>query len=162
MSKKINFVECNDETFTNGPASNVDCMTTCEPVNEQLGIVLFPDKGRGIITLDSIGSGVILERALVGTFPPDERRMIEDTKLFEWYFVRPDEYRTSHIIPGHIIFGFSSICNHSSTPNARIDWEETEHNLWANLITLENIEKGNEVVSCYTNITEYADHEKFI
>lgn len=102
MKQDTSFTEYGTISSMNNLTVNVDKMLSCEPVTKLLGIVRFSDKGRGVVTLENIKCGTALERAVVGTFPSDERQLITGTKLFEWYFVQPREYNSSHIIPDPI------------------------------------------------------------
>lgn len=63
---------------------------------------------------------------------------------------------------GHIVFGFSSLCNHSENPNACIKWTKDEIGLWAHLIALKDIQPEEEILVFYTNIDEYSLVHEFI
>ncbi len=113
-------------------------------------------KGRGAIATQSVKRGDLIEAAPVCTLPPEQRKVIAETALSEYYFVMPTEYHSSKDqASGHIVFGLSSFCNHSGKPNARVDWISGEHGLWAHLTALEDIQVGEEVTICYTNLDEY-------
>ncbi|MDY6805100.1 MAG: SET domain-containing protein-lysine N-methyltransferase [Cyanobacteriota bacterium] len=125
-------------------------------------VKLFPKKGRGIAATKLIPKETIIEVAPVGSFPAEEMALINKTEVFKYYFVIPSEYEKSQNVGGHIVFGLSSLCNHSQTPNAYINWVKNEIGLWAHLIASKDIKAGEEVFLLYTNIDEYSLEREFI
>ena len=122
----------------------------------------FPKKGRGIVATELISKETLIEVAPVGSFPAKQRPLMNKTEVFEYYFVIPAEYKNSKNVGGHIVFGLSSLCNHSETPNAYIKWVKNEIGLWAHLVASKDIQLDEEVVVFYTNIDEYGLAHKFI
>ncbi len=122
----------------------------------------FSKKGRGIVATKKIAKDTLIEVSPVASFPPDQRAIIDRTELSEYCFVICSEYEKSKNVCGHIVFGLSSLCNHSEAPNAYINWVENEIGLWAHLIALKDIHPGDEVLIYYTNIDEYASVHQFI
>mgnify|MGYP006312620747 CR=1 FL=1 len=125
-------------------------------------VKLFPKKGRGIVATQLIPKETLIEIAPVGSFPAEQRPLMSETEVFEYYFVIPSEYEKSKKVGGHIAFGLSSLCNHSETPNAYINWVKDEIGLWAHLIASKDIQAGEEVFVFYTNIDEYPSADEFI
>jgi hypothetical protein len=122
----------------------------------------FPKKGRGIVATKLILKETLIEVAPVGSFPAEQRPLMNKTEVFEYYFVIPAEYKNSKNVGGHIVFGLSSLCNHSETPNAYIKWVQDEIGLWAHLIASKDIQPEEEVFVFYTNIDEYRLAHEFI
>jgi hypothetical protein len=125
-----------------------------------LEIKLIAEKGRGAVATQSIQKGILIEKAPVASFPPDQREVIQDTEIGPYYFVRPTEYDSEDSkVKGYIVFGLSSFCNHSEQPNAKIEWCKDRIGLWAKLTALQDIQAGEEVTIFYTNIDEYPTEE---
>ena len=125
-------------------------------------VKLFPKKGRGIAATKLIPKETIIEVAPVASFPAEQMPLINKTEVFKYYFVIPSEYEKSENVGGHIVFGLSSLCNHSETPNAYINWVKNEIGLWARLIASKDIQVGEEIFLLYTNINEYSLASEFI
>jgi len=119
-------------------------------------VKLFPQKGRGIVATKLITQETLIEVAPAGSFPAEQWQLMSQTELFKYCFVIPTEYEKSPQMGGYIVFGFSSLCNHSETPNAYIKWVKNEMGLWAYLIALKDIQPEEEVFLFYTNIDEYS------
>ncbi|MDJ1181749.1 SET domain-containing protein-lysine N-methyltransferase [Roseofilum casamattae] len=118
-------------------------------------IKLFPQKGRGVIATELIHKGTLIEQSPVVVFPTEQRKIIDKTEVFRYYFVIPAEYSESKEVGGYLVFGLASFCNHSDTPNTRVDWVKNETGLWAHLLALEDIQPGAECLLFYTNVDEY-------
>lgn len=125
-------------------------------------VKFFPKKGRGILATKPIPKETLIETAPVASFPTEQWQLISKTKMFDYCFVIPSEYEKSQNVGGYIAFGLSSLCNHSETPNAYINWIKDEIGLWAHLIASKNIQPGEEVLLFYTNINEYPLADEFM
>lgn len=126
-----------------------------------IGVKLFPGRGRGIVAQQFIVKGALIETAPVCSFSPEQWSAIDKTDLFKYCFVRPSEYSSNKTVEGYIIFGLSSLCNHSKNPNAYIEWKRDEIGLWAHLIALQDIPSQAEVFLFYTNISDYPTAHEF-
>lgn len=123
----------------------------------------IPGKGRGVVASQDIRQGEILEVAPVATFSANDCNIIKNTSFFEYYFVRPGEYtEPDQPAPGYVIFGLSSICNHSNSPNAVIDWVTERTGLVAYLRANRDIQIGDEITVYYTNLEEYREWQSFL
>lgn len=122
----------------------------------------IPGKGRGVMALRGIQQGQVLEHAPASRFSADDRQAVNRTAVFEHYFVLPSEYRLGRWVPGYIVFGLTSICNHAEDPNATVRWRENGLGLWADLEAIREIAAGEEVTVYYTNIDEYEHAEEFV
>lgn len=110
-----------------------------------------------------VKEGELLEAAPVCSFPSEQRTIIDKTTLFEYYFVRKSEYTKQTQVDGHIVFGLSSFCNHSNSPNAEVRWVDGENGLlWVHLIALKDIHADEEVTISYANLDEYPLANKFL
>ena len=128
-----------------------------------LKIKKIAGKGRGTVANRAITKGELIEAAPVCTFPPEQRMVLSETALSEYYFVRPSEYRVKgKRADCYIVFGISSFCNHSDKPNAEVRWISNDLGLWAHLTALRDIRSGEEVTIFYTNIEEYPAAKKFV
>jgi len=123
--------------------------------NSILTIQTFPNKGRGVITKQTIEANTVLEVAPVASFPTQERPIIDKTQIAKYYFVQPEAYEETKQVEGYFIFGLASFCNHHDKPNAKIEWKEDEKGLWAHLTTTKAISANEEVTLYYTNLDEY-------
>lgn len=128
---------------------------------DMMEVQMIPGKGRGTIATEAIAQGTVIEIAAVGAFPAEQRETIDQTAIFEYYFVRPPEYGQGKYVPGYVVFGMSSLSNHTEHPNARVEWVEDEVGLWAHLVAIKDIARGEEVTVFYTNIDEY-DTSEFV
>jgi len=99
-------------------------------------------KDRGIIASQNISQGTLLEVAPVSTFTHQQIIDMNETAVFKYYFVNPSEYGKSDNVGGYLVFGLTSLCNHYEKPNSWVNWVENKIGLWAHLIALEDIKKG--------------------
>lgn len=117
---------------------------------------------RGMVATTMIAKGTVIEIAPVASFPPQQRNIIDQTKLDVYSFVIGSEYEHSKNVHGHIVFGGSSLCSHSEMPNAYIKRVENEIGLWMHLIALKDIQQGDEATLFYSNIDEYSEAFQFV
>ncbi|MEM6265861.1 MAG: SET domain-containing protein-lysine N-methyltransferase, partial [Bacteroidota bacterium] len=113
--------------------------------NEMIAIINIPKKGRGIIAKKEILKETLIEMAPSSSFPAKQWPLINETDVFKYCFVMPSEYKTKQEVNGYLVFGLSSLCNHSDTPNAYIEWVRDGISLWANLIALKDIQAEEEI-----------------
>jgi flagella basal body P-ring formation protein FlgA len=120
-----------------------------------------PRKGRVVVARQRINAGEVIDSSPAVSVTPQERGHIDKTKLFQYYFVRPDEYHSDKNGPGYLVFGLASFCSHASHPNAQVQWVQDDIGLWAHLVAKQDIAKGEEITLYYTNVEQYEDHSKF-
>lgn len=125
-------------------------------------LVQIPDKGRGVVAARKVKAGELLERAPAAPFSAKERQIVNRTAVFEHYFVIPSQYSNSRWVPGYIVFGLTSICNHAEEPNAVVRWHQSDLGVWAHLEATQEISAGDEITVYYTNIDEYEHAEEFV
>jgi SET domain-containing protein len=86
-----------------------------------LGIVDFGDRGRGIVALEDIEHGQLIERSPVLIIPAHERLAVDGTTIFTYVFmwehntVEQDLY--NHRGRSAIALGYTSLLSHSYAPN---------------------------------------------
>lgn len=125
-------------------------------------VKLFPKKGRGIVATELIPKETLIEAAPVASFPAKQIPLVSKTEILKYYFVIPSEYEKRENVRGYIVFGLSSLCNHSETPNAYINWTKDDIGLWAYLIALKDIQPEEEIFLFYTNVDQYPLANQFI
>ncbi|MER9275396.1 SET domain-containing protein-lysine N-methyltransferase [Mesorhizobium sp. M0643] len=121
-----------------------------------------PRKGRGVFANTPFTAGDLIERAPTWGFDSAEVALLDRTGLFEYYFVRHDRQLKNDSMAGYVIFGFISVVNHSSMPNAKIFWSDEDSGAWATLVAAKDIKAGDEITHRYTNISSYPHYIKFI
>ncbi|MEM9542504.1 MAG: SET domain-containing protein-lysine N-methyltransferase [Cyanobacteria bacterium P01_E01_bin.42] len=126
-----------------------------------LKISQHSSKGRMVIATQPIQSGAIVEIAPVIAISAKTRELVRPTELFQYCFVRPDDYKRERPASGYLVLGFATLCNHSNQPNAVVEWLHDEHGYWAHLIALEQINSGKEIVLRYTDLEEYQSYSRF-
>jgi len=82
-------------------------------------------KGRVIDAVADVAVGQILESSPAVALSAADRRAIDHTSLFPYYFVRADKPDV------YIIFGLASFCSHADDPNAAVEWRRDADGLWA-------------------------------
>jgi hypothetical protein len=138
-------------------------MSSHETRGRLLAAQHIPGKGRGVVATQYIRRGETLEVSPVASFSASDCELIRNTSFFEYYFVRPDEYtRPDQPTPGYVIFGLSSICNHSHSPNAAIEWVSECTGLVAYLRAVRDVQIGEEITVYYTNLEEYDGWRLFL
>jgi uncharacterized protein len=81
----------------------------------------FGERGRGIVALEDIKYGQLIERSPVLIIPANERRMVDGTVIFTYVFmwehntVEQDLY--DHQGRSAIALGYTSLLSHSFEPN---------------------------------------------
>jgi SET domain-containing protein len=92
-----------------------------ETINELsfIGPVYVADagvKGRGVFASRDIKKGELIERAPVVLVPLEQNKLIDQTRLYNYYYAwAPEDEGIA------IALGYGSIYNHSYTPNAYFD-----------------------------------------
>ncbi len=116
-----------------------------------LRVVEFGPKGRGVAAAQDIKKGDLIERAPVLIVPHKDRAAVDPTVIFTYVFmwekgtVEQDLYK--HEGRAAIALGFSSLLNHSYTPNA--DFHRHIEELTLDIVALRDIEAGEEITIDY-------------
>ena len=125
-------------------------------------IQTIPRKGRGVVSRQKILDKTLIESSPASVIPPEQIHSIDKTEVFQYYFVRPDEYARHHISRGYLVFGLASLCNHSDEPNAQVHWVENEVGLWCHLVAQRDIHPNEEITLFYTNFEQYIYKDTFV
>lgn len=99
-------------------------------------------KGRGVFTRDAIKKNTIIEIASVLVLPAHERKWIDKSVLYDYYFLWGDDDSLTAIC-----LGYGSIYNHSYQPNIYYEADYASEKI--TFITLRNIKAGEELVMNY-------------
>ena len=128
-----------------------------------------PGKGRGLLASGPITAGTCLERAPAVSLTAEDRRQLDRTGFFPYYFADPRTSEEDAAPPDApdgpaalVAFGLLTFCNHAASPNAEVRWEDDDVGLWALLVALQDIAAGEEITLFYTNISEYSAANLFI
>lgn len=116
-----------------------------------LRVAHFGRRGRGVVAAAPIPAGTLVERSPVLIIPADERHLIDPSIVFTYVFmwehgtVEEDLYR--HEGRAAIALGYTSLLNHSYTPNC----EFVRHidDLTIDLVALHPIAAGEELTIDY-------------
>ncbi len=108
----------------------------------KIALHTFKGKGRGVIAIERIEKGEVIERAPVIPGAVEEGKL---TTLYNYAFVWRKEYYA-------IALGYGSLYNHSYKPNAV--YRHSEDDLLINFIALKTIEKGEEITVNYNGDPE--------
>jgi SET domain-containing protein len=103
--------------------------------------------GRGIFTAAPIPDGSLIEICPVIVIPGDERRLIDKTTIYDYYFLWGEEEEDCAMA-----LGYGSLYNHSFTPNAiyEADFEHKTMRFFA----LKDIAAGEEITVNYNGSPE--------
>jgi uncharacterized protein len=88
-----------------------------------LAIKDFGDRGRGVVAIEDIAAGQLVERSPVLIIPPQQRPAVDETIIFTYVFmwehqtVEQDLYK--HEGRSAIALGYTSLLSHSATPNCK-------------------------------------------
>lgn len=119
-------------------------------------------KGRGVIANVAFREHDVIESTPAWGFDGADAALVDQTRAFEYYFVRNDRDNNTEKIKGYLVFGLISIVNHSSTPNTRIFWEDRDTGPWACIAAIRDISPGEELTHRYTNVSSYNPNIVFV
>lgn len=105
------------------------------------------DKGRGIFANQDIEPNSCIDFA--PTIPFSNFEDVDKTVFRNYYFSPRPEVAVNI---GVLILGYMSICNHSKTPNARIEFSNSDIGIVARLISTRNISQHSEIMIDYGNV----------
>ena len=116
-----------------------------------LRVVDFERRGRGVVADSRIEQGALVERSPVLIIPHEERRAVDPTNVGNYIFlwepgtVGEDLYRQEG--RAAIALGYTSLVNHSATPNCAFIRHFAA--LALDLVALRTIEAGEEITFDY-------------
>ena len=98
-----------------------------------------PVHGWGVFTRAEISRGLVIECSPILTLPSEPQGL-----FFEYRFGWPQNKPWTEMVLG---LGYSSLYNHSSSPNVK--WESDEENRLLVFITTRDVEAGEELFTYY-------------
>lgn len=101
-------------------------------------------KGRGVFTDEFIEKGTLIEICPMIVLPAKDRKFIDQTFIFNYYFLWGDKHKQSAIA-----LGYGSLYNHSRSANA--DYESYYDEAQLHIFAYRDIEAGEEVTINYNN-----------
>jgi SET domain-containing protein len=116
-----------------------------------LRVADFGVKGRGVVALQEIKRGELIERSPVLLIPHKDRSAVDPTIVFTYVFmwehgtVEEDLYK--HEGRAAIALGYTSLLNHSYTPNAH--FHRHIDDMLIDIVALRDIAAGEEVTIDY-------------
>jgi uncharacterized protein len=103
-----------------------------------LFIQTIPDKGKGVFTKSFIAEGIVIEIAPMLVLPENDKKLIDKTHLYNYYFLWGIENKKIAIA-----LGYGSIYNHSFQPNVayKMDFENETITFvaWRNILPNEEL-----------------------
>ena len=111
----------------------------------------FGSRGRGVVATVPARKGTLLERSPVLLIPDKDRALVDSTIIFTYVFmwehgtVEEDLYK--HAGRAAIALGYTSLLNHSASPNCTFVRHMDEGLI--DLITLRDVEAGEELTIDY-------------
>ncbi len=100
-------------------------------------------RGRGVYTGHDVSVGDTIEVCPLLILPPEQLELINQTKLYDYYFIWPEKENA-------ICFalGYGCLYNHSDQPNAEVELDALNDDFLIKCI--QPIEAGDEIFINYT------------
>jgi uncharacterized protein len=98
--------------------------------------------GRGIYTTDPIEMGTVVEIAPVLILPDTDKALVDQTSLFDYYFLWGDDQ-----LQYAIALGYASLYNHSYSPNCVYEAQYEDKVL--HILALRDIAAGEQLTFNY-------------
>lgn len=118
---------------------------------KQLRVVDMGAKGRGVVAAQDIPKGELIERSPVLVIPHAERAVVDPSIIFTYIFMweknRVEEDLYKHEGRAGIVLGYTSLLNHSYSPNADYIHHIDEQML--DVFALRDIATGEEITIDY-------------
>lgn len=102
------------------------------------------ERGRGVFSAQDLDREDIVEVCPLIIIPAKDLEKIHQTILHDYYFLYPDPEKEGMAC---IALGYGSLYNHSSTPNAIVDFDLDNQQIQIRCI--DNIEAGAEILINY-------------
>lgn len=107
-----------------------------------LTIAPSPKRGRGVFATDNIQPGTVIEVSPVIVLTAKERKIIEQTKLFDYLF----EWGKNKKM-GCVALGYVSVYNHDYSSNCEYDMDFENRTI--KITTVKAVKKGEELFVNY-------------
>jgi len=127
---------------------------------KKIKIIETTEKGRCVVATEKIFKDEIIEYCPLVVIGKKDSEFIKDKKnsevLYYYYLQQPELQRDV------IILGYGSLYNHSSTPNAEIDFDDNSEDKYIIYRALNDIEIGEEITWDYdfdNDIVEFLEQK---
>ena len=121
---------------------------------KKIKVINIPGKGRGVVATEKIKAGEIIEVCPVILLSDKETDFIDNhSDILKFYYLEKTVYKKCCIM-----LGYGSIYNHSSNPNADVDYNEEKLDDKLTFFALKDINAGDEIVYDYEfddNVVEF-------
>lgn len=120
-------------------------------MNQRFEYLFFHESdihGLGIFTGAPIEEGTLLEVCPVIVLSAEDKKLIHQTHLHDYYFLWGEQNDQCAIA-----LGWASLINHSDTPNAVVELNQAEKTL--DIYSLRDIEAGEEIFIDYNGGDNY-------
>ncbi|NND33934.1 MAG: SET domain-containing protein-lysine N-methyltransferase [Saprospiraceae bacterium] len=104
-------------------------------------------RGRGVFTAQELNKGDLIEICPVIMIPAQQLALIDQTVLYDYYFLWPGDEGLSCIA-----LGYGSIYNHAENPNAAITFDLTSDTIM--VLATNDITAGQEIFVNYQGEVE--------
>ncbi|OWY22254.1 SET domain-containing protein [Sphingobacteriales bacterium UPWRP_1] len=125
----------------------MDTFIPPNPIRPNIYVNISPGKGRGVFAAHPLKAGEIIEICPVLVLPPNNRPQIDNTKLYDYYFLWGEDQ--SEIA---IALGYGSLYNHSYQPNAEYEADYDSNTL--TFICYKDIDADEEITVNYNCDTD--------
>lgn len=112
---------------------------------KKIKIANIKGKGRGVVAIEDIAEGEIIEYCPIVFISEKEASFFEkENTILKFYWLFQPETKKSCIM-----LGYGSLYNHSKNPNAEVDYDTKKSENFLFLRALKNIKAGEEIVFDY-------------
>ena len=117
-----------------------------------------PGKGRGLFAGEAIPANALIQLAPTVEVSPEDRELIDDTHLYNFYFHLDDGEREEY--GAAVVLGSITLCNHSTTPNAKLAFDDSDCGIIVKLIAAADIAPGEEITVQYGDEALWFDYQE--
>ena len=126
----------------------------------RLRVEVIEGKGRAVIASQGITSGAVVIADLVDRFQGAEAEKVDGTGLKKFLIPDRSQYADGSSSPDlMVLWGLTSIANHSDDPNCLIAFSGSGVGEVAKMVAVRDIKEGEEITHRYPDIAEYDTSE---
>lgn len=127
-----------------------------ELLQARIGIANRAQKGRCLVAVQGFRQGDLIIEAPAYELPKHDLLSVRQLDLYKYIFFDPSKYGgpRSDAEP-YIVFGPLAFCNHSSSPNAFVQWQSHGSIVSVQLYASRRICENDEITMRYANIDQY-------
>lgn len=129
-----------------------------ELLQARIGISNRAQKGRCLVAVQDFKQGDLIVEAPAYELPKHDLLSVRQLDLYKYIFFDPSKYGgpRSDAEP-YLVFGPLTFCNHSSSPNAFVQWQSQGSIVSVQLCASRRICENDEITMRYANIDQYSD-----